>query len=169
MAAFTCTKRLKEEYLDILRDPVPLVIAHPLPDNILEWHYVIRGAEGTPYENGIYHGILKFPPEYPFKPPGIMMITPNGRFHCNRRLCLTISDYHPETWNPVWSTSAILTGLMSFMLENKPTLGSMLTDDQEKRVLARDSWKFNFENEDFRKLFPELLEECQEKIKSLKP
>jgi ubiquitin-protein ligase len=34
---------------------------------------------------GYYHGVLLFPPEYPMKPPGIMMITPNGRFSCNTR------------------------------------------------------------------------------------
>jgi ubiquitin-conjugating enzyme E2 J2 len=31
------------------------------------------------------------------------MITPNGRFETNRRLCLSISDFHPETWVPTWS------------------------------------------------------------------
>lgn len=31
--------------------------------NILEWHYVITGTKGSPYEGGHYHGKLKFPPE----------------------------------------------------------------------------------------------------------
>jgi hypothetical protein len=47
---------------------------------------------------GWYHGKLKFPPDYPFAPPGIMMHTPSGRFEVNMRLCLSMSDYHPETW-----------------------------------------------------------------------
>ncbi|XP_074599044.1 ubiquitin-conjugating enzyme E2 J2-like [Brevipalpus obovatus] len=168
MAPSTSTQRLKREYLKILKDPVPHIVAHPLPENILEWHYVIRGPEGTPYENGIYHGKLKFPPEYPFKPPSILIITPNGRFKCNMRLCLSISDYHPQTWNPVWSISTILTGLLSFMLENNPTMGSIETKDSKKRAFARESWQFNLENKDFCRLFPELVEECREKIKSLK-
>ena len=29
------------------------------------------------------------------------MITPNGRFAVNTRLCVSMSDFHPETWNPV--------------------------------------------------------------------
>lgn len=57
-----------------------------------------------------------FPKEYPFKPPRIIMITPNGRFQTNTRLCLSISDFHPDTWNPAWSVSTILTGLLSFMV-----------------------------------------------------
>ena len=34
---------------------------------------------------GTYHGKLVFPREFPFKPPSIYMITPNGRFKCNTR------------------------------------------------------------------------------------
>ena len=44
------------------------------------------------------------------------MITPNGRFATNKRLCLSISDFHPDTWNPAWSVATILTGLLSFMV-----------------------------------------------------
>lgn len=57
-----------------------------------------------------------FPREFPFKPPSIYMITPNGRFKTNTRLCLSISDFHPDTWNPAWSVATILTGLLSFMV-----------------------------------------------------
>lgn len=37
------------------------------------------------YSGGYYHGKLIFPREFPFKPPSIYMITPNGRFKCNTR------------------------------------------------------------------------------------
>ena len=66
-------------------------------------------------------------PEYPFKPPAIMMLTPNGRFVTNTRICMSMSDYHPETWNPLWSVASILTGLLSFMLEDTVTAGYMQT------------------------------------------
>lgn len=79
-------------------------------------HYVVIGPEKTPYEGGFYHGKLVFPMEFPFQPPSIYMTTPNGRFKVNMRLCLSISDYHPDTWNPAWSVSTILTGLLSFMV-----------------------------------------------------
>jgi ubiquitin-protein ligase len=59
---------------------------------------MIQGPKGSPYEGGCYHGKLRFPPEYPFKPPAIYMLTPNGRFKPNTKLCLSMSDFHPETW-----------------------------------------------------------------------
>ena len=37
------------------------------------------------------------------------------------RLCLSISDFHPDTWNPAWSVSTILTGLLSFMVGSSVT------------------------------------------------
>lgn len=40
-----------------------LLQAMPMDNNILEWHYVITGTKGSPYEGGHYHGKLKFPPE----------------------------------------------------------------------------------------------------------
>uniref|UniRef100_W5KBT6 Ubiquitin-conjugating enzyme E2 J2 n=1 Tax=Astyanax mexicanus TaxID=7994 RepID=W5KBT6_ASTMX len=138
-APTTATQRLKQDYLRIKKDPVPYICAEPLPSNILEWHYLVRGPEKTPYEGGYYHGKLIFPREFPFKPPSIYMITPNGRFKCNTRLCLSITDFHPDTWNPAWSVSTILTGLLSFMVEKGPTLGSIETSDfteikQKQRV-----------------------------------
>ena len=33
------------------------------------------------------------------------------------RLCLSISDYHPESWNPAWTVETILLGLVSFMVD----------------------------------------------------
>ncbi|XP_060066439.1 ubiquitin-conjugating enzyme E2 J2-like [Ylistrum balloti] len=158
----TATGRLKQDYLRIMKDPVPYVKAIPLPSNILEWHYIVSGPEQSPYEGGIYHGKLIFPREFPFKPPSIYMITPNGRFKCNTRLCLSISDFHPDTWNPAWSVSTILTGLLSFMLEKSPTLGSIETSDATKRQLAAASGRFNLNDKIFTELFPDVAEGIKE-------
>ena len=180
-------------------------VPRPRPNNILEWHFVICGPSASPYEGGHYHGKLIFPPEYPYKPPSIIMLTPkcgrccarpicsarpqasghtvapvspvarshslaatvasvpprrmpctaltrqcpasraradrmpretpvhhhdrhsaasprSGRFQTNTRLCLSMSDFHPETWVPAWSVASILNGVMSFMLEATPTV-----------------------------------------------
>ncbi|KAG9148499.1 hypothetical protein Leryth_026786 [Lithospermum erythrorhizon] len=124
--------------------------------------YVLEGSEGTPFAGGYYYGIIKFPPEYPFKPPGISMTTPNGRFMTQRRICLSMSDFHPESWNPVWSVSSILTGLLSFMMDTSPTAGSVITTVEEKQRLAKASLMFNCNNVTFQKLFPEYVEKYEQ-------
>ena len=127
------------------------------PNNILEWHFVIKGPKDTPYTGGSYHGKLIFPSEYPYKPPAIMMLTPNGRFNTNTRLCLSMSDFHPETWVPAWSVASILNGVLSFMLESTPTVGSVETSTAERKRLALASHAFNRKTPIFCELFPECV------------
>jgi len=158
----TAASRLRQDYIRLMKDPVPYITAAPLPTNILEWHYVVQGPEESVYSGGYYHGKLIFPSEYPFKPPSIMMCTPNGRFKTNTRLCLSISDFHPDTWNPAWSVSTILTGLLSFMLETSPTLGSIETSDQTKRQLAVQSLEFNLKDEIFQEVFPQVHKQIED-------
>lgn len=164
----TSTARLKQDYLRLLKDPVPYVKAVPLPTNILQWHYIVTGPENTPYEGGCYHGKLVFPREFPFKPPAIYMITPNGRFKVNQKLCLSISDYHPDTWNPAWSVSTILTGLLSFMVETTPTSGSMESNEATKRRLALESKEFNIQDKLFCELFPDQYQEIVDSLQRKK-
>mmetsp|Transcript_2260 Transcript_2260/g.6859 ORF Transcript_2260/g.6859 Transcript_2260/m.6859 type:complete len:105 (+) Transcript_2260:356-670(+) len=98
-------------------------------------------------------GKLKFPSEYPFKPPAISMLTPNGRFETDRRLCLSMSDFHPESWCPAWSVATILKGVLSFMLEDEQTTGAIVTTAEKKRELAAVSGAWNSAHKDFRLLF----------------
>lgn len=304
------------------REPVPFMKAAPLESNILEWRYIIFGAPKTPYEGGIYQGKLLFPKDFPFKPPAILMLTPNGRFQVrigfseiffvkkirksitnscttknfvkskilnfsskkykktiskknvgssekiywvhwnfklkkfffeifflikkienywkiywiplklylrikkkiflidwkikkkinypvfkswfffikmffspkwiflrilskiffslnlqiynfillfqtNTRLCLSISDYHPDTWNPAWTVSTIITGLMSFMNDNQPTLGSLVSSESERKLLARKSRQFNLKDKTFCVLFPEEVEKIKAEMEAM--
>eukprot|EP01121_Diplochlamys_sp_Union-15-3_P007118 TRINITY_DN1784_c0_g1_i2.p1 TRINITY_DN1784_c0_g1~~TRINITY_DN1784_c0_g1_i2.p1 ORF type:complete len:249 (+),score=31.90 TRINITY_DN1784_c0_g1_i2:34-780(+) len=167
MASRECVNYLRKALVNILKDPPPNIIARPNPKNILEWHYVIFGPKDSIYAGGVYHGKLKFPADYPYKPPSIYMITPNGRFQQNTRLCLSMSDFHPETWNPMWTVSSILTGLLSFMLEDTATTGSMNSSRAEKRSYAKLSMEYNLNNPVFKKMFPEL--ESADSIEAQRP
>ncbi len=97
MANEMCTRRLTRELRALEKNPMinPRVYTVPLESNLLEWHYVIEGSKDTPYEGGYYWGKLVFPPQYPLKPPSVIILTPNGRFTTGRRLCLSMSDFHP--------------------------------------------------------------------------
>ncbi|KAF2086592.1 UBC-like protein [Saccharata proteae CBS 121410] len=141
MATPQATKRLTREYKTISQNPPPYIVAHPSENNILEWHYVLTGPPQTPYQGGQYWGTLIFPPDYPFAPPAIRMHTPSGRFQPSTRLCLSISDFHPKSFNPAWEVSTILIGLMSFMTSEEMTTGSVRASDAERRLFAsRTRW-----------------------------
>ena len=90
------------------------------------------------------NGKLAFPRDYPFKPPGIQVLTPNGRFAPNTRICTSFSDYHPETWDPSWNVETIVLGLISFWLSDEHSAGAISTPDMEKIKMAAESLKYNF-------------------------
>ncbi|GKY94755.1 hypothetical protein MPSEU_000440900 [Mayamaea pseudoterrestris] len=168
MASDMCVRRLTKELKALKKEPQtnPKITVAPNETNILEMHYVIEGTTDTPYDGGIYLGKLLFPKEYPLKPPAIIMLTPNGRFHPNRRLCLSMSSFHEESWCPLWSTSTVLTGMYSFMVESTSTLGSIETSDRTKRQLATASLEWNVKNDPmFCKLFPEYVERYEAEVK----
>ncbi|KAF1826750.1 ubiquitin-conjugating enzyme E2 6 [Dissoconium aciculare CBS 342.82] len=141
MATRAAHKRLTREYASISQNPPDYILAHPSESNILEWHYVLTGPPQTPYEGGQYWGTLVFPPDYPFAPPAIRMHTPSGRFRCSERLCLSISDFHPKSFNPAWEVSTILLGVLSFMTSEEMTTGSISATPAERRAhAARTRW-----------------------------
>lgn len=153
MANNLATLRLRKEFKHLNDDPVPDVIAFPIEKNILEWRFVLKGSHETDYVGGYYHGKLKFPSEYPFAPPSILMITPSGRFVVNSRICFSMSDFHPESWCPSWSVGTILTALLSFMNSDEQTTGSMEASSDQRKEFARLSKEFNNNDKLFREVF----------------
>ena len=153
-ASMGATRRLLKEYRRLYSNPPPGIEAHPLASNILEWHFVTR-SDIEPYKGGEYHGILTFPPEYPNSPPRFVVLTPNGRFEPGERLCLSMSDYHKETWNPSWTVETLLVGLTSFMYEESDAIGSIQASASERRRLAAASHAFNLRDPVYNEVFGE--------------
>ncbi|WRT69322.1 uncharacterized protein IL334_006306 [Kwoniella shivajii] len=145
----------KREYLAMQKSPPPFIWACPEEKNILDWHFIIRGPPDTPYAGGEYHGLIWFPSDYPFKPPDVKMFTPSGRFETGHKICMSMTSYHPSTWNAAWSVATILTGLLSFMLSDEITAGAVKTTEADKKILAKQSHAFNIGNKKFRDIFPD--------------
>ena len=126
--------RLKKEYKLMIQDPLPNAIAVPNPNNWFKWHFAIYNLPSdTPYHGGVYHGELRFPNNYPMGPPSIIMHTTSARFEPGKKICTSMSDYHPETWSPIWRISSIIQGLISFMLSDEITTGAIRSTDAAKR------------------------------------
>ncbi|RKP09708.1 ubiquitin-conjugating enzyme/RWD-like protein, partial [Thamnocephalis sphaerospora] len=138
-------RRLLQEVKELQREPSSQFVAYPLEDNLFEWHFTIRGPKDTSFEGGRqrvrrYHGRLLLPNDYPFKPPNIIMLTPNGRFELNKKICLSITGYHPEYWQPAWGVRTAMLALISFLpTQGESAIGALDYTDDERRVLARRS------------------------------
>lgn len=139
-------KRLMKEASE-LREPTEQYACHPLEDNLFEWHFTIRGPAGSEFEGGLYHGRIILPPDYPMKPPSIILLTPNGRFETNKKICLSISGHHPESWQPSWSIRTALLAIIGFMpTHGAGALGSLDYTPEERKVLAKRSQDYKCPN-----------------------
>ncbi|KAH9842906.1 UBC-like protein [Rhodofomes roseus] len=110
----SAVKRIMQEARELANDPCTDYSAAPLEDDIFEWHCTLRGPNGTEFEGGVYHFRILLPAEYPFRPPSIMMLTPNGRFELNTKICISFTSYHEELWQPAWGVRTAIVGLQGF-------------------------------------------------------
>jgi ubiquitin-conjugating enzyme E2 J1 len=72
------------------------------------------------------------------------LLQPNGRFEINKKICLSMSAYHPELWQPSWSIRTALLAIIGFMpTDGTGAIGALDYPEQEKRRLANLSidWK----------------------------
>ncbi|EAU88155.2 non-canonical ubiquitin conjugating enzyme 1 [Coprinopsis cinerea okayama7 len=135
----SAVKRIMQEARELANDPSTDYHAAPLEDDIFEWHCTIRGPSGTEFEGGIYHFRILLPAEYPFRPPSIMMLTPNGRFELNTKICISFTNYHEELWQPAWGVRTAIIGLQGFFpLKGQQAVGvgSIESHTNERKRLA---------------------------------
>ncbi|KAL3508157.1 hypothetical protein ACH5RR_033539 [Cinchona calisaya] len=130
-------KRILQEVKEMQSNPSDDFMSLPFEENIFEWQFAFRGPRDSEFEGGIYHGRIQLPSEYPFKPPSFMLLTPNGRFEVQTKICLSISNHHPEHWQPSWSVRTALVALIAFMPTSpNGALGSLDYTKEERRALA---------------------------------
>ncbi|SPO27233.1 probable UBC6 - E2 ubiquitin-conjugating enzyme [Ustilago trichophora] len=135
-------KRILSEARELASDSSDLYTAAPLEDNIFEWHFTLRGPANTEFASGLYHGRILLPAEYPMRPPNLMLLTPNGRWELNKKICLTFTGFHEEMWQPAWGIRTALLGLQTFMTakaEAAVGIGSLDYPVQAREKLARQS------------------------------
>eukprot|EP00595_Chromulina_sp_UTEXLB2642_P001569 CAMPEP_0196761770 /NCGR_PEP_ID=MMETSP1095-20130614/1068_1 /TAXON_ID=96789 ORGANISM="Chromulina nebulosa, Strain UTEXLB2642" /NCGR_SAMPLE_ID=MMETSP1095 /ASSEMBLY_ACC=CAM_ASM_000446 /LENGTH=338 /DNA_ID=CAMNT_0042111713 /DNA_START=16 /DNA_END=1029 /DNA_ORIENTATION=+ len=139
----TAVKRILADVRELERHKSSRYTASPLEDNMFEWHFTIRGPQGTDFEGGVYHGRILLPPEYPFKPPNIIFLNKNGRFEVGTKICLSISAYHEESWQPAWGVRTMLEAIISFLpTEGAGAIGALDWSKEERKKLATESHNY---------------------------
>jgi Ubiquitin-protein ligase len=115
----------------------------PFGKNLLRWHFSVLGPSNSPYSEGIYHGRILLPKNYPMSPPRVQMLTPSGRFVPGEDICLSASNYHPETWTPRWTILSLIDALRLHMLTTPNEIGGIDSTREKRMDLAVQSrrWK----------------------------
>ncbi|KAF8819048.1 ubiquitin-conjugating enzyme subfamily protein, partial [Cardiosporidium cionae] len=132
------------------KEPSEYWCAYPLSlEDPFEWHFSARGPTKTEFEGGIYHGRIVLPENYPFAPPSIIFLTPNGRFEVGKKsyltcqyslVCLSASNYHPELWQPAWGLRIMLGALCAFFsTPGEGAIHSLDWSPEIRKKLAKES------------------------------
>jgi len=109
-------KRIKKELLDIQNDLPPNYTASPVNGDLFTWRATIFGPDNTPFKGGAFKIDIKFPQDYPFKPPRIRFVTRTYHPNINSNGSISI-DYN---WSPALTVGKILEILISLLEEPDP-------------------------------------------------
>ena len=105
-------KRLQKEIQDNAK-PSECFYIQPTNDKYL-WHFTIVGLPESEYFNGVYHGKIVIPQNYPLSPPDVFFFNESGRYSTNTKICLNVTSYHKESWSPAWSMRTIMEAFTTF-------------------------------------------------------
>ncbi|XP_057979559.1 uncharacterized protein LOC131165629 [Malania oleifera] len=111
------SRRLQKELMSLMMSGEDLgVSAFPEGENIFTWIGTIEGGKGTMYEGLSYKLSLRFPLDYPFKPPQVKFET--MCFHPNvdqfGNICLDILQ---DKWSSAYDCRTILLSIQSLLGE----------------------------------------------------
>ena len=159
-------KRLNGDLKLLKKEPLKYIRAIPYSDDMLTWYFILKGPEFSDYKNGFYLGKIVHNIEYPLKPPDFYMLTPNGRFRINKKICLSNSSYHSNEWSAMWNIKSILIGFLSIMLDdNENGISHIHQSKTEREMYALNSKQYNEINyRDINKNFKEFIE-SKKKVK----
>ncbi len=145
-------KRINGEIKQFMKNQPDNIRIFPNPDNILEIYFLIKGNKDSSYKDGEYLCKLVHNPQYPLKAPDYYVMTPNGRFEVNRKICLTNSAYHQNDWAPAaWNLLTLLNGFHSIwhsnVREDKIGISHIKNTPEDQIIqLASQSMEFNSKN-----------------------
>ena len=100
MSEHFAVKRITSELSELQKNPSPNFLAMPIEDDLFDWHFTLKGPSDTCYSEGLYHGRLILPLNYPLKPPKFLMYNQSGRFEVGREICMSNTSFHPDEWQP---------------------------------------------------------------------
>lgn len=165
--------RLKADYIEILKSPILGVKIVMEPEDILEWHFVIKAPDDSKLIGYYFYGRILFPCNYPFSPPMVVLASPPFdscilpySFNNNPMKVLTTSkgSITNPPWNPSLTAWHVINNIKSITLSSiisdlllGPVGAINLTSDHRKLKNRR-----NLENSLFCKTFPGVVKEIIE-------
>jgi len=145
----SAAQRIKKELSDLTEDPPANCSAGPLDEDVFHWQATLMGPADSPYEGGVFMMNIKFPPDYPFKPPRVTFETriyhPN--INSSGGICL---DILKSEWSPALTVSKVLLSICSLLCDPNPDdplvpdIARLYKQDKEKYMRTAKLWTIQY-------------------------
>jgi ubiquitin-conjugating enzyme E2 J1 len=121
-------------------------------DNPLVWYAMLHGIADD-FEGGEYLVRIETTPKFPYAPPWFYLMTPNGVYDIEKKVCIDIGGYHSQNFRAVLGVDGFAKQLVSGIIGGIDHGISILhTTSEQKKALAKLSKMYNEENH------PEIVE-----------
>jgi ubiquitin-conjugating enzyme E2 R len=127
-------KILKNELTDLIKDPPEGFLVQPDQNDFFTWHVGIFGPPDTLFAGGYYKAILKFPFDYPYRPPTLKFLSEiwHPNVYPDGHICISIlhepgedersGEKACERWSVAQNVRSILLSIISML--NEPNTSS---------------------------------------------
>ncbi len=141
-------RRLINDQHIIAKDPHEFIDLVYDKYDISTSYFMIKGPKNSEYDGGYYIGRITYNDDYPMSAPNFVMFTPSGRFKVETKICSLRPGYSCDSWSPMWSIHAVLTFLLSIMINDSidDNISCILCTKEERNDLAKKSIEYNKKN-----------------------
>jgi len=142
-------QRISKEFENIVADPPSNCSAGPVGSDMYNWQATLMGPSDSPYEGGVFFLNIKFPVDYPFKPPKVMFSTKiyHPNINSGGGICL---DILKDQWSPALTISKVLLSICSLLTDPNPDdplvqeIADLYVNNREEYNLKAMAFTFRF-------------------------
>ena len=140
-------KRLQKELLELNKIESEDFGGGPIDDSdMFNWQAFITGPEESPYEGGYFNLEIRFPREFPFRPPKAYFQTkiyyPNFNYNNSGQICCCALGILNDEWAPDITIVQILKSIRCLLANPNPDRVCGLGNEEAAELYKIDRSKF---------------------------
>jgi ubiquitin-conjugating enzyme E2 J2 len=119
--------------------------------NMAKWYILLHNFSGNndEYLGGEYIVRIELTNDFPYDPPHFYFMTPNGLYEVEKKVCISIGEFHKDQYPAALGVGGFCKQLLSGLIgweEIGSGISIINTSEEKKKALAADSTEYNRTN-----------------------